>query len=102
MPTYDDLAGAVARRRAVLLEYVKDGGGARKCHPHVIFESSTGKLLLEAYQVSGYSSSGSVPGWRQFDLRHVESLTILDESFELAPGYNPGNRSRYVRIHHAC
>lgn len=91
------LCETIEGRRAVSFRYGKDGG-SRLCHPHILYEGSTGKLLVDCYQVGGYSSSGSVPGWKPFELRLVSSLELRGETFDPAPGYNPANRSRYVRI----
>lgn len=98
-----DLVDAIERRVAVRLRYAKDRGrGARVCHPHVLYVGSSGRTLLDAVQVAGYSSSGELPQWRMFEVAGIEHVEVLDRRFRPAPDFNPGNRSRFVRILAIC
>ena len=65
------------------------GEGNRLVCPHALYVSSTGKTLVDSYQLSGFSNhSEDVPGWRPFDLSKITSLRVLEESFDIATGYN--------------
>jgi hypothetical protein len=95
----ETLCRAIQHRLVVSLEYAKDPpGSVRRCHPHVVYESSTGKILVDVFQVDGYTSSGPLPAWRPLEVGLIRRVTVRDETFPLAPGYNPGNRQRYVRF----
>jgi hypothetical protein len=98
-----DLIDAIERRVSVRLRYAKDRGrGERVCQPHVLYVGSTGRLVLDAVQVAGYSSSGDLPQWRMFEVAAIERVEVLDRRFRPAPDCNPGNRARFVRIIATC
>ena len=59
----------------------------RRAAPHAIYISSAGNKNLDAYQFDGYSQSGNLPDWRNFLLSKIKNLEILNEKFEIAPGY---------------
>ena len=95
----DALVAAIEGRRAVVLAYAKDGGrGTRVCQPHILYEGSTGRLLLDAVQVAGWSSSGRLPAWRIFEVDAIEHVEVLPRRFRPAADFNPGNRDRFVRV----
>jgi hypothetical protein len=79
---------AIHERRVVQLRY-EGSTGPRTVHPHVLFRTSTDKECVDAYQVSGPTHAGLLPGWRQFDLDKVVSLAVAAEIFATAPGYDP-------------
>ncbi len=79
---------AIRLMKKIVLNY--KGEGIRLVCPHALYVSSTGKILCDSYQLSGYSNhSENVHGWRPFDVSKVTNLKILDETFNIAPGYNP-------------
>lgn len=79
---------AIKSRRQAEINY--KGEGFRMVCPHALYISSTGKTLVDAYQISGYSNhSEQIPDWRQFDISKIIELKVLDKTFELAFGYNP-------------
>jgi hypothetical protein len=88
MGAQDVVREAIADRRAVFLVY--RGGGTRVVHPHALYHGRDGRVVLEAYQVAGESSSGELPGWREFDLAQTSDVEPLAERFEIAPGFDPG------------
>jgi hypothetical protein len=79
---------AIEGRRALFLVY-RDGG-TRVVHPHVLYRSTGGRVCLDGYQVAGASSSGELPGWREFDLAQTSDVEPLGERFAIAPGFDPG------------
>jgi predicted DNA-binding transcriptional regulator YafY len=83
-----DLVDAVRAHRAVELRY--RGQGARVVHPHAVYRTSSGGLRVEGVQVSGATSSGSLPGWRDFELMRISDLRVLDVEFEPAPDFDRG------------
>jgi hypothetical protein len=76
-----ELRAAIKHRDVVEFRY---HGRPRVVHPHAIFVAATGTHCLDAVQVGGRTSSGELPGWRRFDLNDIETVTILDERFEIA------------------
>jgi len=79
---------AIKSRRKVEINYNNEG--YRLSCPHALFISSTGKTLVDSYQISGYSNHPKqIPRWRPFDISKIAELKVLDETFELAPGYKP-------------
>ena len=81
-----DLVDAVRAHRAVELRY--RGQGARVVHPHAVYRTSSGTLIVEGVQVSGVTRSGALPGWRDFELMKVSDVRVLDVEFELAAEYD--------------
>jgi len=99
MTVQEDMCAAIARRALVRITRSKDPPGtSRTGEPHIVYESSAGKVLVDLYQTGGYSSSEQAPTWRPIALADVRSVVVLDERFEPRPTYNPHNRSRYRRI----
>ena len=79
---------AIKSKSKVELNY--KGKGHRIVCPHAIYISSTGKTLVDCYQLSGYSTqSEKIPDWRQFDITKITELKFLNEPFDTAHGYNP-------------
>jgi hypothetical protein len=79
---------AIEGRRPLFLAY--RAGATRVVQPHALYRTSGGRVFLDAYQVAGESSSGDLPGWREFDLALTTDLEALDDAFEVAPGFDPG------------
>lgn len=87
MTVEDKIINAIKSKQKVELNY--KGEGYRVACPHAIYISSTGKTLADCYQLSGYSThSEKIPDWRPFDIAKITELIILDETFDIAPGYN--------------
>ena len=71
-----------------LLRFQYDGG-ERVVEPHCYGQTTKGNEAIRAFQVRGYSSTGTL-GWRIFKLTKATSMEVLDEVFD-----NP--RSDYKR-----
>ncbi len=90
MSFQSELISAIRSKSKVELNY--KGEGNRLICPHALYISSTGKTLADSYQVAGYSSHAEdIPGWRPFDISQITSLRVLEETFDIAPGYNPSS-----------
>ena len=48
----------------------------RFVEPYYLGEGRNGQLYIYAYQISGCSSSGGLPGWRNFRVDRIKRLTI--------------------------
>lgn len=81
------IINAIKSKQKVKLNY--KGEGYRVVCPHVIYISGAGKTLVDCYQLSGYSThSEKIPDWRPFDIAKITELITLDETFDIALGYN--------------
>jgi hypothetical protein len=78
---------AIEAQRALFLVY--RGGATRVVHPHALYRTAAGRVLLDGYQVAGDSSSGDLPGWREFDLALTTDVEPLGDGFDIAPGFDP-------------
>ncbi len=87
MNAEDVVREAIGARHAMFLVY-RDGG-TRVVQPHALYRVGGGRVVLDAYQVAGESSSGMLPGWREFDLAQTTDVEALGEAFEIAPGFDP-------------
>ncbi len=83
------IENAITKRNLLHFEYE---GGERIVEPHCYGITTAGNEGLRAFQIDGYSSSGSM-GWKMFDLNKADSIEVLDETFNgTRPGYKRGDR----------
>lgn len=80
---------AILERRALLFAYEGDGPTERLGHPHALFLGASGETLVDVFQVSGFTATGSLPAWRSFNVAKIVSARQLDSTYELAPGWDP-------------
>jgi hypothetical protein len=87
----DTVRQAISLRRQLEFEYEGEGKapGPRTFSPHVLFRTRNGPLYIDGMQTAGASTSGSLPGWRQFNLERVVAVVLLEEAFDLDPEYDP-------------
>lgn len=85
---------AIAGRLQLEIEYHGEGkaSGVRTIDPHALFRTGNDRIYLHAFQVSGVSTSGDIPDWRQFDLEEISIVRSLKSHFDLAEGYDPSSR----------
>jgi len=77
-----------AIRERKFLQFYYDGG-IRVVEPYAYGYGKNGDLKLRAYQVSGYSSSGQVEGWKLFNAGKITDIQIFNERFSVRAEYNP-------------
>lgn len=94
MSLQDQIIQAIREHRVTSIMY----GGHREIEPHIMYESSTHKTLVDAYQRSGYSESGEPVDWKSLEVNKIASVRLHGEMFNVRSGYNPDNRKRYRRI----
>ncbi|MHA1248611.1 MAG: hypothetical protein ACTSRP_01330 [Candidatus Helarchaeota archaeon] len=94
----DNIKKAIDYRKIIEITY--NNMQIRIVEPYIIYISSTGKTLVDCYQLRGYSKSGVYTGWKAFELNKINSVSLTDESFYIRSEYNPNNRKRYVKILH--
>jgi predicted DNA-binding transcriptional regulator YafY len=90
MSVADELFDAIRARRVVEMEYRSDPPSARRVvQPHIAYLTSHNEVCVDGYQIDGPTTSGPLPGWRLFDVSKINAVTVREEEFDLAPGYNP-------------
>lgn len=85
------LTRAVRERRCVALRY-HGQRGLRVVEPHAIYSDEQSRLLLDGYQVRGYSASGRPPPfWRPFRIKSIAEAELLPQAFapRVAEGFSP-------------
>ena len=85
-----EISTAIENRKLIQLEY---SNGERIVEPYALGMSSTGKMLLRAYQRQGYSLSSENYGWKLFNLSEIQRLIIIDENFEPRGEYRKGDKA---------
>lgn len=82
------LKEAIQKKVKVYIKY-KDNPAAREVYPHAVFVSNATNVILDAYQVSGYTSSNSkFPQWKQFNMKDIVEVTLSDETFKKVKTFN--------------
>ncbi|MCX6155254.1 MAG: hypothetical protein NT007_13955 [Candidatus Kapabacteria bacterium] len=75
--------------------------GSRIVEPHCYGITTAGNPGLRAFQVSGFSESGSL-GWKMFDVSKASSIIALDKTFSVPrAGYkrnDKGMKSIYKQL----
>lgn len=92
----NDIISAISSRQRLKISYKKTGD--RIICPHVLYIGETGKKTIDAYQTSGYSETDKLPEWKSFNVSEIDKLSVLKDNFNLAPGYNPSNKEKYITI----
>lgn len=91
------LTTAIREKQCIAIRY-HDQRDVRVVEPHVVYTKENGELVVDAYQVRGYSSSGRPPPfWRPFRLRKIDAMSVLKEHFETRTreGFLP-DREKYT------
>ncbi len=99
MKPIDVLSNAIHNKSVCVLR-AKDDKGDRIVEPHIVYEASSGNILVDFWQTDGYSSSGNLPSWKRLVIQDIVSIKTLDDHFQIRikEGYDPSNRKRYQRI----
>lgn len=96
--THDQLCQAVKSHLSIA--FSKDGDpheNPRIGEPHLVFLSTTGKAQVAIFQTAGYSSSGKLPQWRNFDVDTITLLTVLQTAFVPRADFNR-QHSMYAQL----
>ena len=74
-----------------VIEFYYDGS-QRTVEPFCHGRTTAGNDVLRGYQISGYSSTGTVPDWKLFRLDKLSGLSVTAQIFRGdRPGYNPND-----------
>jgi hypothetical protein len=81
-----DITMAIIRRRCIVIDYRDEG--ERVVQPHCIFTSAKGEVCLDAFQVSGASSSETTEGWKIFKVDNITDMLVKDDIFVTHDQFN--------------
>ena len=90
------MSQAIKEKRCVAVRY-HDQRQIRVLEPHAIYTDERGELVLDGYQIRGYSSAGRPPPfWRPFRLKKITAASVLKETFQprASEGFS-ANRLKY-------
>ncbi len=92
------ISRAIRERRCLAIHF--DGQRqVRVVEPHAVYSDELDRLILDAYQIRGYSEAARpTPFWRPFPLGQITSISLLKEGFapRVLEGFSP-NRPKYRR-----
>ena len=91
----DQIISAIRERKVISILYK---GHERVVEPHLVGRKTSGNVALSAWQIRGFSESNSQPPWRNYLIKDIREVKVLDEDFNgPRPGYNP-NDSTMIEI----
>lgn len=87
---------AISAKRLLKLRY---HGKTRILEPYLLAEYADNRAFLLAWLVRCEEDATKPPGWQHYLLSQVESLEVLEESFDgTRADYNPAGDARIRRI----
>ena len=92
----NEIISAIENLKVVRVFY--NDGDERIVEPHILYKSSSGNTLLDAYQTSGYSESNEPVAWKIFNIEKIQSIESMKNIFTPRQDYNPDNQKRYMEI----
>jgi hypothetical protein len=95
-----ELCKAIKSKSKIKLYYSYDKEpGFRIVEPHMVAYNEAGNIVLSAWYLSGASESHDGPGWREYLLSGISSVTILPENFPgPQKGYNPTGGKKFHNV----
>ncbi|MFP5042916.1 hypothetical protein [Parasediminibacterium sp. JCM 36343] len=101
MDTIELLISAIEQKKQVSYEYDSPGRavGVRIGNPHAIFISKAENVNIDIYKTDGVKTDPTkpLPAWRQYKIKDIKNVVILDKGFSTADGYNPTSK-QYARV----
>ena len=101
MDTIELLTLAIQQKKQVSFEYdsPERAVGVRFGNPHAIFISTADNLNIDIYKLDGVRTDTTkiIPAWRQYKVKDIKNVIILDQEFSPAVGYNPTSK-QYSRV----
>jgi hypothetical protein len=101
MEIIEILTLAIQKKKQISYEYELEGKavGVRIGNPHAIFISSAENVNIDIHKIDGVRTDPSkeLPAWRQYKVKHMVNVKILEPDFLIAEGYNPTSK-QYTRV----
>ena len=82
------ITNAIKNQNVITFDYE---GESRTVEPHCYGVTTKGNEAIRAYQIDGYSSSGTM-GWKLYDLSKADDVEVLNETFDIRDGYKKGDK----------
>jgi predicted DNA-binding transcriptional regulator YafY len=85
------ICAAITNKRVVQFNYDSSKApGSRVVEPYMIAFNQRNNLILSGWFLQGESASEEGPGWKEYLLDKISSLSVLEETFSPPrPGYKP-------------
>jgi len=80
---------AIKNKNVITFDYESE---SRTVEPHCYGLTTRENEAIRAYQIDGYSSSGTM-GWKLYDLSKADNIEILKETFDVRDGYRRGDKN---------
>ena len=87
-------------RRKVCRIRLKSETDWRVIYPFGICMNPRKKIMLVAWQESGYASKSPVPGYRNFNLMEIEEVETTDRRFIQNKDFNPDDSQYSDWVYH--
>jgi hypothetical protein len=101
MDTMELLTLAIQQKKQISYEYDSSERevGVRFGNPHAIFISKADNVNIDIYKLDGARTDKTkdLPAWRQYKVKNIKNVIILDQEFTSAVGYNPTS-NQYSRV----
>ncbi len=101
MDTIEILTSAIQHKKQISYEYdAPDRAvGVRIGNPHAIFISTAENVNIDIFKLGGVKTDPAkpLPAWRQYKVKNIKNVVILDQNFSTADGYNPTSK-QYARV----
>jgi len=101
MDTLEILALAIKEKKQISYEYYAPdrANGVRIGNPHAVFVSSANNVNIDIYKIHGVKTDPTkpLPAWRQYKVKDIKNVVILNTVFSTADGYNPTSK-QYARV----
>lgn len=82
------IINAIRQKRVVEFTY---DGEIRIVEPHCYGLTTKGNEAIRAFQIDGYSSTGTM-GWKMYDLSKADDIQLHDDVFSIRGGYKRGDK----------
>jgi len=84
---------AINTRQQLTFDYKQEG--FRIVEPYCLYKNKSNNIMLDCFQVSGFSSSEVKEGWRQFAISSISEVEVNQYfTFDINKQFNP-NSERY-------
>lgn len=97
MHSHSEICKAIKEKKLIQFHYKgSKQPGIRIVEPHMVAHNNQNTLCLNAWYLRGASESRQGPGWREYHLAEISTVTILQASFS-GPrrGYKPDGGEQF-------
>ena len=82
-----EICEAIEKHRIIEFKY-KEEITLRKFAPHAVYKSTHDKILVSGLQLIDYSEPHKEPIWHKFEVKLINELVVLDDTFEPDPEFS--------------